>query len=157
MNIICTCMLNLLKNVDGDLYESIKRSASYRLGDLVPQVRARTSPGAFRDMALLGLCLELSFSVLYCRTQANPPTLTEKELLSCGLRTNVCSLHEMNILCMLNLLKKNCTAVACERTCVPSTKKECPCSSSCDSDRWVRLTVSTSFLLVSAAALQSIG
>ena len=47
--------------VDGDLDESIKRSASDRLGDLVPQVRARTSPGVFRDMALLGLCLELSF------------------------------------------------------------------------------------------------
>ena len=42
-----------------------KRSASDRLGDLVPQVRARTSPGVFRDMALLGLCLELSFSVLF--------------------------------------------------------------------------------------------
>ena len=56
------------------LDESIKRSASDRLGDLVPQVRARTSPGVFRDMALLGLCLELSFSVLYCRTQANLPT-----------------------------------------------------------------------------------
>ena len=41
----------------------------------MPQVRARTSPGVFRDMALLGLCLELSFSVLYCRTQANLPTL----------------------------------------------------------------------------------
>ena len=56
--------------VDGDLDESIKRSASDRLGDLVPQVRARTSPGVFRDMALLGLCLELSsffahFFVLY--------------------------------------------------------------------------------------------
>ena len=49
--------------VDGDLDESIKRSASDRLGDLVPQVRARTSPGVFRDMALLGLCLELSYSV----------------------------------------------------------------------------------------------
>ena len=49
---------------DGDLDESIKRSASDRLGDLVPQVRARTSPGVFHDMALLGLCLELSFSVL---------------------------------------------------------------------------------------------
>ena len=61
--------------VDGDLDESIKRSASDRLGDLVPQVRARTSPRVFRDMALLGLCLELSFSVLYCRTQANLPTL----------------------------------------------------------------------------------
>ena len=48
--------------VDGDLDESIKRSASDRLGDLVPQVRARTSPGVFRDMALLGLCFELSFS-----------------------------------------------------------------------------------------------
>ena len=32
-----------------------------RLGDLVPQVRARTFPGFFHDMALLGLCLELSF------------------------------------------------------------------------------------------------
>ena len=50
--------------VDGDLDESIKRSASDRLGNLVPQVRARTSPGVFRDMALLGLCLELSFNVL---------------------------------------------------------------------------------------------
>ena len=48
--------------VDVDLDESIKRSASDRLGDLVPQVRARTSPGVFRDMALLGLCLELSFN-----------------------------------------------------------------------------------------------
>ena len=48
-------------SVDGDLDESIKRSASDRLGDLVPQVRARTSPGIFRDMALQGLCLELSF------------------------------------------------------------------------------------------------
>ena len=63
---------------DGDLDESIKRSASDRLGDLVPQVRARISPGVFRDMALLGLCLELSFSVLYCRTQANLPTLSNK-------------------------------------------------------------------------------
>ena len=61
--------------VDGDLDESIKRSASDRLGDLVPQVRAQTSPGVFRDMALLGLCLGFSFSVLYCRTQANLPTL----------------------------------------------------------------------------------
>ena len=48
-----------------DLDESIKRSASDRLGDLVPQVRARTSPGVFRDMALLGLCLELSFKVSF--------------------------------------------------------------------------------------------
>ena len=62
--------------VDGDLDESIKRSASDRQGDLVPQVRARTFPGVFHDMALLGLCLERSFNVLYCRTQANPPTLT---------------------------------------------------------------------------------
>ena len=29
----------------------------------------------FHDMALLDLCLELSFNILYCRTQANPPTL----------------------------------------------------------------------------------
>ena len=48
--------------VDGGLDESIKRSASDRLGDLVPQVRARTFPGVFHDMALLGLCLELSFN-----------------------------------------------------------------------------------------------
>ena len=47
---------------DGDLDESIKRSASDWQGDLVPQVRARTSPGVFHDMALLGLCLELSFN-----------------------------------------------------------------------------------------------
>ena len=33
--------------VDGDLAESIKRSASHLLGVLVPQVRARTSPGFF--------------------------------------------------------------------------------------------------------------
>ena len=64
--------------VDGELDESIKRSASDRLGDLVTQVRARTSRGVFRDMALLGLCLELSFSVLYCRTQANLPTLKKR-------------------------------------------------------------------------------
>ena len=50
------------RKIDGDLDESIKRNASDRLGDLVPQVRARTSPGVFRDMALLGLCLELSFN-----------------------------------------------------------------------------------------------
>ena len=55
--------------VDGDLDESIKRNASDRLGDLVPQVRARTSPGVFRDMALLGLCLELSFNVKDNRRQ----------------------------------------------------------------------------------------
>ena len=68
--------------VDGDLDESIKRSASDRVGDLVPQVRARTSPGVFRDMALLGLCLELSFNVLYCRTQANLPTLMKFTVLA---------------------------------------------------------------------------
>ena len=66
--------------VDGDLDESIKRSASDRLGDLVPQVRARTSPGVFRELALLGLCLELSFSVLFCRTQANLPTLIKSSI-----------------------------------------------------------------------------
>ena len=71
-----TIFPQLSQVVDGDLDESIKRSASDRLGDLVPQVRARTSPGVFRDMALLGLCLELSFSILYCRTQANLPTIS---------------------------------------------------------------------------------
>ena len=70
------CALSV--TVDGDLDESIKRSASDRLGDLVLQVRARTSPGVFHDMALIGLCLELSFSVLYCCTQANLPTLMKK-------------------------------------------------------------------------------
>ena len=30
----------------------------------------------FHDMELLGLCLELSFNVLYCRTKANPPPLS---------------------------------------------------------------------------------
>ena len=35
------------RDEDGDLAESIKRSASDRLGDLVPQVRARTFPGFF--------------------------------------------------------------------------------------------------------------
>ena len=66
--------MNHLFFVDGDLDESIKRSASDRLGDLVPQVRARTSPGVFRDMALLGLCLELSFDVINVlrRDRGNP-------------------------------------------------------------------------------------
>ena len=35
--------------VDGDLAESIKRSASDRQGDLVPSIRARTFPGFFHD------------------------------------------------------------------------------------------------------------
>ena len=30
-------------------------------------------------------------------------------------------------LCMLNLLKKNCSAVACLCACISSTKEECPC------------------------------
>ena len=68
-----------MDNIDPKLASTTHRLAtiehSDRLGDLVPQVRARTSPGVFRDMTLLGLCLELSFSVLYCRTQANLPTL----------------------------------------------------------------------------------
>ena len=45
----------------------------------------------FHDMALLGLCLELSFNVLYCRTQANPPgTLmhfAEPAIWSSSIRT----------------------------------------------------------------------
>ena len=57
--------------VDGDLDELIKRSVSHRLGDLVPQVRVRTSPGVFHDMALLGLCLELSFHSRKHRTDTN--------------------------------------------------------------------------------------
>ena len=59
--------------VDGDLAESIKRSASDRLGDLVPQVRARTFQGFFTACRFLRLCLETFFHVQYCRTQANPP------------------------------------------------------------------------------------
>ena len=45
----------------GDLAESIKCSASDRLGDLVPQVQARTFPGVFHDMVLLGHCRENFF------------------------------------------------------------------------------------------------
>ena len=41
----------------------------------------------FHDMALPGLCLELSFNVLYCRTQANPPTLII--IKACYLNTQV--------------------------------------------------------------------
>ena len=41
--------------VDGDLAESIKRSASDRLGDLVPLVRAQTFPGFSHDIWLLGI------------------------------------------------------------------------------------------------------
>ena len=40
-------------------------------------------------MALQGLCLELSFNVLYCRTPANLPTLSIDRRLS-GTRTGVC-------------------------------------------------------------------
>ena len=65
--------------VDGDLAESIKRRASDRLGDLVPQVRARTSPGFLHDMVLLGLCLENLFpctvdSISYVRNFELLPT-----------------------------------------------------------------------------------
>ena len=71
-------------NVDGDLDESIKRNASDRLGDLVPQVRARTSPGVFRDMALLGLCLELSFYIsrrfVYQQAFGVGPLSTQKDM-----------------------------------------------------------------------------
>ena len=38
------------QELDGDLAESIKRSASNRLGDSVQQVRARTFPGFFHDI-----------------------------------------------------------------------------------------------------------
>ena len=47
--------------VDGDLAESIKRSASDRLGDLVPQVRARTLPGFFTAWHFWAFVLKLSF------------------------------------------------------------------------------------------------
>ena len=40
-------LLQSFIHLDVDLDESIKRSASDQLGDLVPQVRARTSPGFF--------------------------------------------------------------------------------------------------------------
>ena len=52
--------------VDGDLTELIKRSASDRLGNLVPQVGAQTSPGFLHDMVLLGLCLETFFQFYFC-------------------------------------------------------------------------------------------
>ena len=47
----------------GDLTEPIKRSASDWLGNSMPSVRARTSPGFFRDIGigLLGFCLENFF------------------------------------------------------------------------------------------------
>ena len=41
--------------------ESIKRSASDRLGDLVPQVRARTSPGVFSCMTWRSKAFVLNF------------------------------------------------------------------------------------------------
>ena len=49
--------------VDGDLDESIKRSASDRLGDLVPQIRARTSPGVFATWRSLAFVFYISFFV----------------------------------------------------------------------------------------------
>ena len=57
--------------VDGDLAESIKRSASDRLGDFVPLVRARTFQGFSRHLASRHLNLSSSSHVLLCRTQAN--------------------------------------------------------------------------------------
>ena len=50
--------------VDGDLAESIKRDAFDRLGDLVPQVRARTFQGFFTAWRFLAFVLKLSFNVL---------------------------------------------------------------------------------------------
>ena len=47
-----------------DLAESMKHSASDRLGDLVPQIRARTSPWFFTAWRFLALVLKLSFNVL---------------------------------------------------------------------------------------------
>ena len=61
LTVLCTC--GNMRNepsifVGGDLAESIKGGASDRLGDLVPQVRARPDfSRVFHDMALLGLCL----------------------------------------------------------------------------------------------------
>ena len=49
--------------VDGDLAESIKRSASDRLGHWVPQVSARTSPGFFTTWCLWAFVL--SFLSIY--------------------------------------------------------------------------------------------
>ena len=46
--------------VDWDVAESIKRSASDRPGDLVPEVRARTSPGFSRHGASRPLYMKLS-------------------------------------------------------------------------------------------------
>ena len=52
--------------VDGDLAESIKRSASDRLGDLVPQVRARTFPGFFTTFGFWAFkFVWILFTVLY--------------------------------------------------------------------------------------------
>ena len=52
----------------------------------------------FHNMALRGLCLELSSNVLYCRTQANPPTLmhfAEPVIWPSSIRTEdpICANH----------------------------------------------------------------
>ena len=55
------CALSTQPNAHLSLAESIKRSASDRLGDLMPQVRARTSPGFFTAWHFPAFALKLSF------------------------------------------------------------------------------------------------
>ena len=59
LTLVCEVIKYRFVQVRQNLKKRLKRIASDRLGDLVPQVRARFLQG-FHDMALLGLCLELS-------------------------------------------------------------------------------------------------
>ena len=77
------------------LYCRTQCSASDRLGDLVPQARARIQfPGFFTAWRFWAFVLKLSFNVLCCHTQANPLlsciSLTQRsgQVLS-GLRTHL--------------------------------------------------------------------
>ena len=59
----------ICRSTNGELAESIKCSASDRLVEPVPQVWARTFPGFFHDIWLLGICLEIIFS---CTIMSHP-------------------------------------------------------------------------------------
>ena len=67
--------------VDGDLAESTKRSASDRLGDLVPQVRARNSPGFFTAWRFYSPFSETFFPMYY--TAVPRPTPSSQTLDIC--------------------------------------------------------------------------
>ena len=93
-------------------------------------MKNRTSPGVFHDMALLGLCLEFSFNILYCRTQANPPTLLckHKQLKSLLVQTE----NNLNVpfgsntfFCNLDVSTgiANVNIRSCLRSCQRKTEK----------------------------------